>query len=148
MSARVSFDELFAAFEWVSGGKAVAIDCEAYVNKVTGTVHWSGEGVDEELPDDIDDGSIYVAVPHKSEFDLGRSLALRFVEDCLPQSYETVEQYFRRSGAYSRFTSLLERAGQLEAWYSYEQNAVEKALREWSDEQGLTLVGLPDGAGG
>ena len=148
MGARVGLEELLAAFEWVSAGEAAATDCEAYVSKVTGSVHWSGEGVDEELPEDIEDGSIYVAVPHKSEFGLGRSLALRFVEDRLPHSYETVHQYFHKRGAYSRFKTLLERAGQLEAWHSYEQNAIVEALHEWSKEHGLTLVRLPNDVGG
>jgi hypothetical protein len=72
MSARVNLDELLAAFEWVSAGEAAAVDWNAYVSKVTGKVHWSGEGIEEELPEDIEDGSAYVVVPHKTEFDLGR----------------------------------------------------------------------------
>jgi hypothetical protein len=140
MSTRLSFDELLAAFEWVSAGEAAALDCNAYVSTVSGKVHWSGEGVDEELPEDIEDGSVYVAIPRKAEFDLGRSLALRFVEEHLPQSYETVHQFFRKRGAYSHFKALLERAGQLEAWHEYEQKAIEEALRQWSEEHGLTIV--------
>jgi len=140
MSARVNLDELLAAFEWVSASEAAAVDCNAYVSKVTGKVHWSGEGVEEELPEDIEDGSAYVAVPHKTEFDLGRSLALRFVEERLPRSYETVHQYFGKRGAYSRFKALLESVGQLEAWHQYEQSAIEEALRQWSEENGLTLA--------
>jgi hypothetical protein len=143
MSARVSFEELLTAFDWVSAGDAAALDCSAYVSKRTGKVHWVGDGVDEESPEDIEDGSVYVAVPHKSELDLARSLALRFVEAHLPRSYETVYQYFRKRGAYSRFKALLERAGQLEAWHRYEQNAVEEALRQWCEEQGLTPARVP-----
>jgi hypothetical protein len=44
MSARVSLDEPMAAFDWVSAGEAAALDCDAHVCKVTGKVHWSGEG--------------------------------------------------------------------------------------------------------
>ena len=124
----------------VSAAEAAAADCEAYVSRVTGTVHWSGEGVDGELPEDIEDESLYIAVPHKSELDLGRSLALRFVEEHLPRSRETVYGFFRKRGAYSHFKSLLEHAGQLEAWRLYEQAATEKALREWCAENGFALV--------
>src|SRR5882672_6628473 len=125
----------------VSAAEAAAADCEAYVSRVTGTVHWSGEGVDGELPEDIEDESLYIAVPHKSEFGLGRSLALRFAEEHLSASYDVVCEYFRKRGAYGRFKSLLENAGQLEAWHQYEQAATEQALREWCEENGLDLAG-------
>ena len=138
MSVNVSLSELRDAYEWVSAGEAGAmLDCEAYVGRTTGKVYWSGEGVDEELPEDIEDGSLYIAVPHKDEFDLGRSLAIRFVEERLPGSREEVHEYFRKRGAYSRFKSLLLRAGQLEAWHQYENAAIERALREWCEEHGF-----------
>lgn len=140
MSTSVNLEDLLTAFEWVSVGDSAAIDCAAYVSKATGKVHWSGEGADEELPEDIEDGTIYVAVPDKSELDLGRSLALRFVEDRLPQEYKTVYQFFRKRGAYSHFKSLLERAGQLQAWHDYERNAIEEALLNWGEQHGFTCA--------
>lgn len=140
MSEPVSLDELLSAQEWVSAGETAALDCEAYVSRATGKVHWCGEGVDEELPEDIEDGSLYVAVPHKAEFHLGRSLALRFVEERLPRERETVYEYFRMRGAYSRFKSLLEHVGELDAWHQYEQAAREAALREWCSDNGFTLA--------
>ena len=140
MSVPVSFDELFAAYDWVNAGESVAIDCEAYISRATGTVHWCGEGIDEEPPEDIEDGTLYVAVPHKNEFDLGRSLALRFVEEHLPRSQEAVHGFFRKRGAYSKFKSLLASSGQLDAWHEYEEAATESALREWCEENGFVLV--------
>jgi len=137
MSTKVNLNELFTAYEWVSAGEAAALDCEAYISRKTGEIHWSGEGVEEPLPEDVDDEGLYVAVPHKSEFDLGRSLAIRFVEEHLPGSLESVHEYFRRRGAYSRFKALLVHAGQLEAWHRYEQAATEEALRRWCEEHGL-----------
>ena len=146
MRVSVDLDELLTAYEWVSAGEAAAVDAEAYVSRVTGQIHWCGEGVDEEAPDDIEDGGLYIAVPHKSELDLGRSLVLRFVEEHLPEKREGIADFFRRRGAYSRFKSLLEGSRQLDAWHHYEQAAKEAALREWCAENGFAAS--PKTAGG
>jgi hypothetical protein len=42
--------------------------------------------LDEVLPEDIEDGSIYVAVPHKYDVNLGNNLALAFAEEQLAGS--------------------------------------------------------------
>lgn len=143
MGVSVSREELLAASEWVSAGESTGADCSAYVSRASGKVHLVGEGVDEEPPEDIEDGSVYIAVPQKSELELGRSLALRFAEQHLPASYEIVRQYFGSRGAYSRFKSLLERSGQLEAWHRYEEKAIEEALQKWCEEHGLSLMREP-----
>ena len=57
-----------------------------------------------------------------------------------PSSYETVSNFFRQRGAYGKFKDLLERKGQLEAWYEFEAKATELALREWAAEQELSIV--------
>lgn len=140
MSVNVHLDELLSAVDWISGGEAVALSCEAYVSRVTGEIHWLGEGIEEEPPEDIDDGSLYIAVPLKRDFDLGRSLVFRFVEERIPDSIESVDEFFRRRGAYAQFKSLLSRVGQLDAWYQYEQAATAEALRDWCEENNFTLV--------
>jgi hypothetical protein len=145
MSVPVDLDDLLAACEWVSAGELAAVDAEAYISRVTGKIHWCGEGVDEAPPDDIADGRLYIAVPHKSEFDLGRSLALAFVAERLPRSSETVRAYFHRRGAYQRFKALLAQAGQLDAWHRYEQAALEGALSEWCAEHGFGACRKTDG---
>ena len=138
-SAAVSFVDLLDAYEWVSS--ADPFENEAYVSRVTGQIHWSSSitDVEEELPEDIEDESIYLAVPHKHDLDLGRELVLRFVEEHLPESREVVFAFFRKRGAYSRFKSFLVQRNQLENWYKYEESAVEEGLREWSRENGLQL---------
>ena len=140
MSVPVNFDELIAAYEWVSTGETIAMDCEAYISRATGAIHWCGEGVEEEPPEDIEDGTLYIAVPHKNEFNLGRALAIRFVEEHLPRSLEAVNGFFRKRGAYPKFKSLLASSGQLDAWHKYEESATESALREWCEENGFLLV--------
>jgi hypothetical protein len=138
-SAPVKFDDLLAAYEWVSSSP---YDNNAFVSRVTGNVHWSSSmaDFDEDLPKDIEDGSIYVAVPNKHDLNLGRNLALTFVEEQLADAYQTVANFFHQRGAYGRFKDLLERKGCLEAWYDYEAKATELALREWAIEEGLPIV--------
>ncbi len=134
----MKFDDLLAAYEWVSSSPD---DSEAFVSRVTGSVHWSSSAIelDDELPEDIEDGSIYVAVPNKHDLNLGKSLALAFAEEQLGDSYQTVANFFRQRGAYGRFKDLLERKGCLEAWYAYEAKATELALRQWAAEEGLSI---------
>lgn len=139
MSIPVDLDDLLSAFEWMSAGEAATVDAEAYISRIDGHIHWCGEGVDDEPPEDIEDEAVYVAVPHKSELHLGRSLALRFTEEHLPQSRGDVVGYFHKQGAYARFKSLLERAGLLDAWHQYEQTAKEEALSQWCSENGFTV---------
>ena len=147
MTTSVILEDLVAALEWVSAGESAAMDSAAYVSKATGKVHWSGEGIDEELPPNIEDATLYVAVPGKSELGLGRSLALLFAQDHLPDQTETVHQIFAKRGAYSRFKSLLERAGLVEAWHAYEARAIEDALVEWGAEHGFNCIRKPDDRG-
>jgi hypothetical protein len=140
MSVPVDLDDLLAAFEWVSAAEVATVDAEAYVHRRTGMIYWCGEGVDDEPPEDIEDGSLYIAVPHKNELDLGRSLALRFVDEQLPGSSSAVREQFRKRGAYSRFKELLAHADKLGAWYQYEEAAKENALREWCEENGFVAL--------
>lgn len=140
LNAPVKFDDLLAAYEWVSSSPPA--ENEALVSRITGNIHWSSSMIelDEELPENIEDRSIYVSVPHKYDLNLGKNVALVFAEEQLADSYETVANIFRQRGAYGRFKDLLERKDRLQAWYDYEANATELALREWGAEQGLSIV--------
>jgi len=137
----VKYDELSTAFDFVSYG--APMEHHAYVSFDTGKVWWTSDSIDtldEDLPEDLEDSERYLAIPHKNDLDLGRSLALRFVAQQLPAHYDQVEQYFRRQGAYARFKDLLEREGVLERWYAFEADSVEKALRQWCAENGLDIL--------
>ena len=138
-NAPVKFEDLLAGYEWVSSSPD---DSEAFVSRITGEVHWSSSSIelDEELPEDIEDGSIYVAVPNKHDLNLGKNLALSFAEERLEDSYQTIANFFRQRGAYGRFKDLLERKGCLEAWYDYEARATELALLEWAAEEGISIL--------
>ncbi len=95
--------------------------------------------LDDELPDEIDDSSLYIAVPHKVDLDLGKNFAIKFTAEHLPDDYSKVCGFFCQRGAYRRFKDLLERRDSLEAWYGYEAQAVEQVLREWCRENQITL---------
>ncbi len=140
MRARVYLSELLVAYEWVSA--AGPFENAAYVNRETGRIHWHTEfgDLEEEPPPDVDDETLYASVPHKNDLDLGQRLVFRFIEVNAPDAYEQVRGYFSKRGAYGRFKDFLERRGLLDAWYSYEQQACEAALREWAESENLELV--------
>jgi hypothetical protein len=136
----VAWDDILLAFEFVSAGDS---DNSAYLRRETGEVFWrSGSGGDfDELPDDIDDGAKYLAVPNSRDLDLDKPLVMRFAEEEFADHYDEVAQIFSRSGAYRRFKDLLTRERALDKWYAFEAAAKEKALREWCAENGVAVEG-------
>jgi hypothetical protein len=141
MSVPIKFADLLDAYEWVS---ALPLgENSASINKLTGTVHFTSDSIDmaefEELPDDLDDASAYFSVPHKNELDLGARLAQRFIDEVLPEKSQKVRAIFSQRGAYARFKDLLEREDLLDAWYRYEAEATERALREWALDNDMQL---------
>ena len=136
----VKFDELSDAFAFV--GSASPGENNAYICLDTGRIYWTSElsSLDEEVPDDLETSDRYLSVPHKTDLDLGRRLALRFAASELPEWHDEVVAFFRRAGAYARFKELLESKRALEQWYKYEAEATEKALREWCVENGIQVI--------
>jgi hypothetical protein len=134
----VRFDDLLAGFDWVS---AEPMGNSAYVSRTTGQVHWACERMelDDELPEDIDDSSIYVELPSKQDLGLGRALAQQFIREYMPSAYEQVAAFFHHRGAYAKFKDLLDRNDLLDAWHAHEANEVERALRAWAAEQGIPV---------
>jgi hypothetical protein len=139
MAAAVTFYDLEAALYWVSAG--APSENAAYISKETGQVFYASSvhDTEDELPEDVDDASLYWSVPHKNELDLGRDLVFRFVDEHLCAEYRTVQSYFHHRGAYSRFKDLLSRLGELDRWHEFERTATELALREWASENGLAI---------
>jgi len=136
----VTYEEISSAFEFV--GSAAPMEHSAYISLDTGQIYWASElaSMDEELPDDLDTSDRYLVVPHKNELNLGKNLALRFAAQELPGCYEEVAGIFRRKGAYGRFKQLLEDNGILEKWYKFEEEATDKALREWCAANDIQIV--------
>lgn len=137
----VTYADLLDAFEWVSASPSM--ETWAYISRERGSVHLEPtdeDELEEELPEDIEDGSLYIAVPHKNDLDLGRDLPLSFADERLPESYSTVAGFFHKRGAYRRFKDFLEQRDLLQDWYDYEAQAVEKALREWASRNDLQIM--------
>jgi hypothetical protein len=136
----VKLSDLIYGFDFASA--AGPFESRAFVDLDTGVVHCKAEdmGIDEDLPDDLETSERYIAIPHKNDFDLGRALALAFVEETLPDDYDTAVGYFRSRGAYSRFKGLLDARGVTAQWYDFESKAVESALRQWCEENDIQVV--------
>ena len=133
-------DDLELALIWASDNGMYGN--AAFISRKTGRIYYQGELADmdeEELPDDIEDASIYVRVPNKRDLDLGRDLVFDFVEQRAPALMDSVSEYFRRKGAYGRFKELLERKNLLDDWHQFENEATVAALRDWCAENGLTV---------
>ena len=137
----LNFSELLGGFEFASFGNS--LDSCAFIGLERGTIHLTSSELEleEETPEDIDDATKYLPIPHKNDLDLGRALALLFVEETLPKDYDRVLGYFHKRGAYSRFKDLLEMHGIIDQWYEYERTATELALRRWCKENDIRLVG-------
>lgn len=139
----VKWSEFIDAFEFASFGGPY--ENRAFVNLDTGSLHCISDAIelDEETPEDLETSDRYVALPHKTDLDLGRKLALSFTEQHLPREFDRVVGYFHKRGAYSRFKDLLEDRGVLEIWYTFEKHATERALRQWCDEHEIQLISEP-----
>jgi hypothetical protein len=133
------FNEILDGYEFCAFGDLV--DTQAFLSLERGTVHIiSGDmELDEEPPEDIETGP-YLVLPDKAELQLGKSLAIEFTEEYLPNEVSMVLSFFRKRGAYDNFKELLERKGQLQAWFVYETAAKESRLRQWCAENGIELV--------
>ena len=140
----ISFQELLDTYELVSASAGVS-DYQAILSRQTGKIYLRSEfgdldGLEDELPDDIDDEKKYIAVPDKRDLDLGKPLVLNFALEFLPNDVEDVYDMFRRKGAYAKFKALLMRRNALDRWYEFERKATERALREWCEVNSIALA--------
>ena len=137
----VAWNEILDALEFLSS--SAEFGNSAWVCRETGAVHMHSDW-DEELwplPEDIDDGRKYVALPSPRDLDLGTRLVMRFAAERLDEHYDEIAAIFSRKGAYRRFKDFLVRLGALDDWYAYEAEAKEKALRKWCAENGVEVEG-------
>ncbi|MES2825092.1 MAG: UPF0158 family protein [Pseudomonadota bacterium] len=133
----VNYSDLEMAIDFVSAG--AEYDDAAYLDKESGEIYYDSDSSEDEIPEDVFDNEKYISVPDKKEFGLGKPLALNFAEQYLPNDIENVYSIFRSKGAYSAFKSLLEKSNQLENWYQYEQCAIQEAIVQWCEDNGVEL---------
>ncbi len=136
----VNYNELRNAFEFVSSDSPSVHN--AYISLDTGEIFWVSASVEleEAVPEDVTTSTRYQAVPHKNELQLGQKMALDFINQALPDHYNTVASFFRKRGAYRRFKELLQAEGMLEPWFAYEANACDEELRIWCDDNSIKLT--------
>ncbi len=71
---------------------------------------------------------------------LGKSLALDFAREFLPNDFDQVQYIFSKRGAYQKYKDLLERKKSVERWYDFEVKATEQAVRKWCEENSIEVV--------
>ena len=92
----ISFSDIEDAFFFVSMDQQYMHN--AYLCKETGEMFYTSEAGDsDELPEDIDDPEKYIAIPHKNELDLGKTLVIEFTSTYLPEELNEVYSIFRHS---------------------------------------------------
>lgn len=140
-STAVTWQELLDAFRYVNA--APVGENSARLSLATGQIRQNSTWTDiwddpaDEAPEELE-GEV-LTIPHKTELGLGRDLALWFVEEIIPESYEDVEDFFQKRGAYARFKALLAEQGLLQQWYDFEHQAEEQALRAWCVENKINI---------
>ncbi len=139
MTVKLDLDKLLDAMEWVTVGRQAGVVAKAYIRLSDGEVLWFGEGIDALPPEDIENEQAYAAVPTERDFDLGSHVAIDYASRHLPGSLDRVQDIFRRSGAYSRFRSLLDSVGHLDKWHAFEEAARKRALVEWCENHGFVI---------
>ena len=133
----INYSDLEMALEFASSGEEFG-SC-AYIYEDSGQIYYVSDMVDEEYPEDIEESDKYKLLPHKRELGLGKSLAIEFSEEYLPNKVGTIHKVFSSRGAYSAFKEILEDNSLLENWYAYEKEATQKALVQWCNEVGLEV---------
>ncbi len=137
----VEFQKLLQEFELADmSGPGIGENRVVLCRQTGQTFAYSEDGGIDELPEDVDDQEKYVDLPSRKELDLGIRLRLRFAADFMPDDYDEVSDIFRRKGAYRRFRALVERRRVLQAWYDFEKQETDRALREWCKVNGIELA--------
>lgn len=133
---KVDMEALIMALEIASSG--LMID-DAYVDRRTGKVYIPADDPDlSEVTEDMAESEDYVAVPTKFELDLGSRVARAFAWQEMPEDADTVSDMFSRKGGFARFKHWLAQRGKLHAWYAFQAEAEEQALRDWCEANGFT----------
>jgi hypothetical protein len=138
----VKFSDLQDAYLSSDFGRADGMN-QVFICKETGRLYFHSELDPEldEMPADFEENEEkYLPIPDKRELDLGQRLVFDFARQFLPRDIDEIDRIFSKKGAYARFKILLERRHLLDKWYEFENNAEERALREWCELNGIDVV--------
>ena len=135
----IKYEIVLDAYESASMGPQGEI--EAFLNKATGHVYFHFVNGDnfEDPPEDLESDK-YIELPTKNDLDLGKFLAIDFAVRHLPDDADDVEDMFYRKGAYSQFRKLLIQRDALDAWYKFEKEKTDVALRQWCKSESIELA--------
>jgi hypothetical protein len=135
----IDLNELESAVLYVSVGGGV--ENTAYLSRATGEIFYDSADYrgDEDLPDDVSDNNKYILIPSERELDLGISLRLNFIQTYAPKLYDEAFTISRKPKAYGRLRDFIERTGLLVRWYTFQQEALYAALRQWCADNNLTI---------
>jgi hypothetical protein len=143
--AKVDLTELVMAHEMASVG--AGFSTQVYLSRSTGRTYVVSNdlGLEEDVPDDIEESDDYIPLPDKKELGLGRDLVFAFIAERLPEECGEVRRIFGKRGAYTRYKDLLASQGLLDDWHRFEEAATLQALREWCEENSIALSRPDDG---
>jgi hypothetical protein len=134
----VDLDKLYSAFDFANGDPLNGVS--SYVSRSTGETHLVAPDHDLPPPDDLDTSDDYLCLPDRRDLNLGRNMVFDFVQETMPDEWETVRAIFSRRGAYARFKDLLGYRNMTEAWHRYEETRTYVALRTWCQAEGLEVA--------
>ena len=136
---KMKYSDIEEAFFYVSGASKL-MNC-ALLDRSKGKFYFSCDLLGEDdIPESLRESGQAVEMPHKNDLDLGQSLIFKFIDLNVPNEYDYVSRIFRKRGAYSRYKNFLESKGLLDEWYKFENDAQEKALRDWCKEENIELL--------
>ena len=121
-------------------------ESEAFLSLYSGEIHYRSPYTEdfETVPDDIDDETKYLSLPHKNQLELGVALVLDFVAEYFPTAEDEVRAMFRKRGAYSRFKDWADRNDLLDKWHRFEEEATFKAVAQWCRDNDVLFEDLTD----
>lgn len=139
------FEEIITAFEFANTNGDMG-GFRAFVCRQTGKIYYQFEDddlqdlEDDKLPDDIEDATKYLPLPDKRDLGLGKPLVLAFIREFLPDDLDDVRYFFSKRGAYPKFKALLARRRAIERWHAFEDEATERALRDWCELHSIEIT--------
>jgi hypothetical protein len=133
----IDYSSLEMAFEFVSD--EYGEENAAYLDRLSGEIHYDSDDSEEVLPDDLFTDDKYVEIPSKQGFGLGKPLVIDFTQQYLSSELNVVYGFFSSRGAYAKFKTLLEKRELLQTWYTFEEVALKKAILKWCEDNEVSI---------